>query len=128
MSTKVIIGKEIGIQDIKKSYFFINNSYCEFPDDEKQFCNRLNKYTSHIIYKYIKSSNRITFIGDSITEGTKNGNHPWYEPMINCFKNKEIINISKGCYTTKLIIKMFKDELSESNSDLYIIALGTNDI
>ena len=81
-----------------------------------------------MIYKYIKSSNRITFIGDSITEGTKNGKHPWYEPMINCFKNKEIINISKGSYTTKLIIKMFKDELSESNSDLYIIALGTNDI
>ena len=128
MSTKVMIGKEIGIQDIKKSYFFINNSYYEFPDDEKQFCIRLNKYTSHMIYKYIKSSNRITFIGDSITEGTKNGKHPWYEPMINCFKNKEIINISKGSYTTKLIIKMFKDELSESNSDLYIIALGTNDI
>ena len=44
------------------------------------------------------------------------------------FKNKEIINISKGSYTTKLIIKMFRDELSKSKSDLYIIALGTNDI
>lgn len=27
MSTKVLIGKEIGIKDIKKNYFFINNSY-----------------------------------------------------------------------------------------------------
>ena len=73
-------------------------------------------------------SNKITFIGDSITEGTKNGNHPWYEPIIKCFHNKQIINISKGAYTTKLIIKMFKDELVKSKSDLYIIALGTNDI
>ena len=48
--------------------------------------------------------------------------------MIKCFYNKQIINIFKGAYTNKLIIKMFKDELVKSNSDLYIIALGTNDI
>ena len=41
---------------------------------------------------------------------------------------KKIINISKGSYTTKLILKQFKNDLIESNSDLYIIALGTNDI
>ena len=27
MSTKVLVGKEIGIKDIKENYFFINNSY-----------------------------------------------------------------------------------------------------
>jgi len=27
MSTKVLVGKEIGVKDIKKNYFFINNSY-----------------------------------------------------------------------------------------------------
>ena len=128
MSTKVMVGKEIGIQDIQKSYFFINNSYFEFSERKNHFCEKLEKYTSGKIYRYINSSKKITFIGDSITEGTKNGNHPWYEPMIHCFKNKEIINISKGSYTTKLIIKMFGDELSKSKSDLYIIALGTNDI
>ena len=127
MSTKVMVGKEIGIQDIQKSYFFINNSYFELSE-EKNFCKRLEKYSSHQIYQFFNSSNKITFIGDSITEGTKNGNHPWYEPIIKCFHNKQIINISKGAYTTKLIIKMFKDELVKSKSDLYIIALGTNDI
>ena len=30
MSTKVLVGKEIGIKDIKKNYFFINNSYYDF--------------------------------------------------------------------------------------------------
>lgn len=50
MSTKVMAGKEIGIQDIQKSYFFINNSYFEFPDKEKNFCKRLEKYSSHQIY------------------------------------------------------------------------------
>ena len=70
MSTKVMVGKEIGIQDIQKSYFFINNSYFEFPDKEKNFCKRLEKYSSHQIYQFFNSSNKITFIGDSITEGT----------------------------------------------------------
>jgi len=128
MSTKVMIGKEIGIKGIQKSYFFINNSYYEFPEKKNHFCERLETYASQKIYQYIKSSTKITFIGDSITEGTKNGYHPWYEPMINCFKNKQIINFSKGAYTTKLILKIFKDKLSESKADLYIIALGTNDI
>ena len=129
MSTKVLLGKEFGINDVKKNYFFINNSYYDFDKNENYFCDKLNKYYSErTLYKYINNSNSITFIGDSITKGTKNGYHPWYEPMINCFKNKKIINISKGSYTTKLILKNYKYDIIQSNSDLYIIAIGTNDI
>ena len=29
MSTRIMVGKEIGIKDINKIYFFINNSYYE---------------------------------------------------------------------------------------------------
>jgi fucose 4-O-acetylase-like acetyltransferase/poly-gamma-glutamate capsule biosynthesis protein CapA/YwtB (metallophosphatase superfamily)/lysophospholipase L1-like esterase len=128
MSTKVLVGKEFGINEAKKEYFFINNSYYDILNFSKDFCNKLNKYFDHEIYKYINNSNSITFIGDSITEGTKNGYHPWFEPMINCFKNKKIKNISKGAYTTKLILKKFKNEIIDSLTDLYIIALGTNDV
>ena len=128
MSTKVLVGKEFGINEVKREYFFINNSYFDLPNFSKNFCNKLNKYSEHEIYKYIKNSNSITFIGDSITEGTKNGYHPWYEPMINCFHNKKIKNISKGSYTTKLLFQKFKNKIIDSLTDLYIIALGTNDI
>jgi hypothetical protein len=48
--------------------------------------------------------------------------------MTKCFPNKKIINISKGSYTTKLILKDFKNDIIQSNSDLYIIAIGTNDV
>ena len=90
MSTKDLVGKEFGINEVKKEYFFINNSYYDIFDFSIDFCNKLNKYADHEIYKYINNSNSITFIGDRITEGTKNGYHPWFEPMINCFKNKKI--------------------------------------
>ena len=128
MSTKVLVGKEFGIDETKNEYFFINNSYYDLPNFSKDFCNKLYKYSANKIYKYIKNSSSITFIGDSITEGTRNGYHPWYEPMINCFKNKKIKNISKGSYTTKLILNKFKNDIINSLTDLYIIALGTNDI
>ena len=126
MATKVLVGKSIGIKDIKKEYFFINNSY--YDRDEDKFCFGLNKYSRKKIYKVIEKSKSITFIGDSITKGTKNGFHPWYEPMLKCFKNKKIKNISKGGYTTKLILENFGDELKYSKTELYIIAIGTNDI
>ena len=128
MSTKVLVGKQFGINEIKKNYFFINNSYFDLDISQNNFCSKLNNYSNKKIYKYIQNSNSITFIGDSLTEGTKNGYHPWYEPMINCFRNKKIINISKGSYTTKLIYNNFKNEIINSKSDLYIIAIGTNDI
>ena len=128
MSTKVLVGKEFGINEVKKEYFFINNSYYDFKENEDNFCNKIYKYSKKEIYKYINNSNSITFIGDSITEGTKNGHHPWYEPMIKCFKNKKIKNFSKGSYTTKLIINKYKKDIINSKSDLYIIALGTNDV
>ena len=128
MSTKVLVGKQFGINDVKKVYFFINNSYHEFNEKENNFCKILNKYSENELLKYIVKSNSITFIGDSITEGTKNDFHPWYEPIINCFKNKTIINISKGSYTTKLILNNYKKEIINSKSELYIIALGTNDV
>ena len=126
MATKVLVGKKFGINNIKKEYFFVNNSYYDI--DEDKFCFGLYKYSKTEIYKTIENSNSITFIGDSITEGTKNGFHPWYEPMLKCFKNKIIKNISKGSYTTKLILEDFEDELKYSKTDLYIIAIGTNDI
>ena len=128
MSTKVLVGKEIGINQIKNNYYFINNSFYDFDTIKNDFCYIINKYSNKIIYKYISASKSITFIGDSVTEGTLNGFHPWYEPIFNCFNNKKIKNISKGGYTTKLILKYSKNDIIESNTDLYIIAIGTNDI
>ena len=125
--TKVMIGEEIN--EIKENYYFINGSYIDIKNKETNLKNIINKkYIEKEIFKLIDKSYSITFIGDSITEGTKNNYHPWYEPLIYYFKNKKIINISKGSYTTTLIIKDFKYHIMKSKSDLYIIALGTNDI
>ena len=124
--TKVMIGKEIN--EIKENYFFINGSYVDIINKDTNIKSIIEKYKDKEIYKLINNSYSITFIGDSITEGTKNNYHPWYEPLIYYFSNKKVINISKGSYTTSLIIKNYKLHIRSSRTDLYIIALGTNDI
>ena len=127
MSTKVLLGRAFGINEVKNNYFFVNNSFYDI-DKDNNFCKKLDIYSEKKIYKYLSNSSSITFIGDSLTEGTVNGYHPWFEPLLNCFKKKKINNISKGSFTTKLIIDKFKQDIIKSNSDLYIIAIGTNDI
>lgn len=127
--TKIMIKKEIPIKNVKKNYFFINGSFVDISNIESKLKNIISeKYTNKKLYKLIDNSYSITFIGDSITEGTKNNYHPWYEPLIYYFRNKKIINISKGSYTTLLIINNYKYHIKKTKSDLYIIALGTNDV
>ena len=140
-----MLNEEISISEAKEQYYFINNSYYDISNKESKIKNLINgKYKNKRIYKLINISNSITFIGDSITEGIKNNFHPWYEPLIYCFNNKKIINISKGSYRTslsflnieiqnflengRLIIKNYKYHILKSKSDLYIIAIGTNDV
>lgn len=74
----------------------------------------------------IENASSICFIGDSITAGSVNGGYAWYEPLLNSFNDKKVTNVSKGGATTKTILNMTK-EINES-SDLYIIAIGINDI
>lgn len=127
--TKVMIKKEIPINNVKENYFYINGSFTDISNKESQLKILISeKYTEKELFKLIEKSYSITFIGDSITEGIKNNFLPWYEPLIYYFKNKKVINISKASYTTQLIIQNYKYHIIKSKSDLYIIALGANDV
>jgi lysophospholipase L1-like esterase len=123
-----MIGKEIPLSKMEEKYFFINNSYINVSNKETNIKQIIEKNKNKKLYKLINNSYSITFIGDSITEGTKNNFHPWYEPLIYYFQNKKIINISKGSYTSSLIIQKLKNQIIKSDSSLYIIAIGTNDV
>ena len=110
----------------------INNSYYYYPNKKYKYDNRYkleltNNDKKSIVYRKIEENNNICFIGDSITNGYKNGYKPWYIPLMNNF-DKNIINISKESYTSHDIINEFSNKIIESNCDLSIINIGTNDI
>ena len=86
-----------------------------------------NEDKSTPLYNKINQSNKICFIGDSITNGFKNGYYPWYIPLMKNF-NKEVVNISKEGYTAGDIVYIFSKDIKDSDCDLNIINVGTNDI
>ena len=123
--TKTMLDEEIGVDNLQERYFILNNN---FYKNKTPFITSNIEYKNNKLYNLISNSKSVTFIGDSITHGTKNGGYGWYEPLMNNFKEIRVNNISKGSYTTKLVIENFEDEIKKSKSDLYIISIGTNDI
>lgn len=78
-------------------------------------------------YKLLKSSKSVTFIGDSITGGGKNGGCGWYEPLITAFPNIAVNKQAWNGYTIQMILNR-KDEILKVSTDLYVIAVGVNDV
>ena len=61
---------------------------------------------------------KIACVGDSITEGTKNGGYGWYRAIEDLSEN--VSQCAKGGGTTKTILPKVA-----SDSDFYVVALGT---
>ncbi len=123
--TKVALGNEVKIKNIEKEYFYFKNGYkknlsTKFVLDEED--------KNNIIYKLINDNNSICFIGDSITEGTKNGQKPWFLSLMENFSNKKVYNFSKGGYKSEDIIYNFGKKIKNTSCDISFINIGTNDI
>ena len=83
---------------------------------------------SGIVYPLLQNANTVCFIGASITEGTKNGGIPWYEPIEHLIKGS-IQNVSVGGCTSKMLLEEgMLQKIVSAGADLYVIAIGTNDI
>ena len=126
VNTEIMFGNDVNINELEKYYYYTEEDYNNIKQLSMIDINEEYKNTE--IYKLLDESKSITFIGDSITAGSRNDKHPWYESLIEDFDDKKIINISKGGYTVKRIVKDYKKEILASKSDLYIIAIGINDI
>ena len=122
--TKVMLNKEISTFDIEEQYYFSKDGY--IPNKIKKL-NVTNDLKKKKLYQELLHSKSVCFIGDSITAGSINGGHGWYEPLTANFD----INVKKasyGSYTSKLLLKNKQNEIKNCTSDLNIIAIGANDI
>lgn len=80
-----------------------------------------------IFLRFIEEAESICFIGDSISEGTKNGGYGWFDPIISNYPEKRIAFLVKGGATSLYIIRNI-DLIKDCNANLYVIAIGCNDI
>lgn len=119
---KVVFGDHLDMHSISERYYFNENGFIRTRNKGLDLTDSIKNST---LYKAMSGSDKICFVGDSITEGTKNGGCPWYEPVESFFAGKAILNYSKGGCTVSYMLEHI-NEIPEA--DLYVIALGTNDV
>lgn len=123
--TRVTLGTELSEILIQKRYLF----------DEKGFQRKkvaplqVNEALANgKFFQSLKAAQNVCFVGDSITHGTKNGGVPWYEPL-EPFIGGTIFNASFGGATVKrLISDEFLSKIAVVSADLFVVAIGTNDV
>jgi len=120
--TKVVFGHEMDITSVTERYYFNENGFIRLKNTSLSVTEDMKNNT---LYQAMDRADSICFIGDSVTEGTKNGGCPWYEPIEHYFPNTKTDNYSKGGCTVSYISER-ADEIPDA--ELYVIALGTNDV
>ena len=120
--TNVVFGHAMDITSVTERYYFNENGFIRSKTTGLKLTNDMK---SGILYSEMENVGSVCFIGDSVTEGTKNGGCPWYEPVEELFPDKRILNYSKGGCTVSYMLER-TNEIPDA--ELYVIALGTNDV
>ena len=83
------------------------------------------------MYKILKNTERVCFIGDSITIGSASGGYGWYDGLLAKFPNIGSVDVAAtGGQTSASVFDNEKDMkiINESQADTYVVALGINDV
>lgn len=123
--TKTALGVELPIDNVQERFYsFYDQGYCRNVCSSLQYT---DTYKDSKLLCEINNSDKICFVGDSITEGTKNGGYGWFEPITTLFPNKIFCSFSKGAMTS-VYFRRCENDIASFNADLYVIAMGCNDI
>lgn len=118
--TSTIFGREFKFDMVRERYYFDEAGFIREPLKPLKNVHE-NKFLEHV-----NSHKSVCFLGDSITQGTKNGGVSWYEPLSE-YITAEIHNFSYGGGTVKTLTEHVSD-ICAVKSELYVIAIGTNDV
>ena len=116
--TKIMLGYEMSLDLVKERYYLTADGLY-LPRCEQLRINEELKNT--VLYEKIVSAQSVCYVGDSVTEGTKNGGYGWYRPIEKL--NAHTYECAKGGATTKKILSV-----PDSKYSLYVVAIGTNDV
>lgn len=123
--TKTAIGVNLSIDQIQKRYFtFADGGYVRNPVPALQW---KQEYADSKLVQLMQAANKTCFVGNSITEGTKNGGYGWHEPLVAMLSLKNISKWAKGSMTSKYFAEN-SQEIAKEKADLYVLSIGCNDI
>lgn len=119
--TGVMLGVTPDISGITESYLFDEEGFFRVKTTGLEITEEMK---NALLYPKLENAKSVVFIGDSVTEGTKNGGAPWYEP-IEEYLSSDVKNFSKGGAT----VSFFMDNADViPSAELYVTAVGTNDV
>ena len=120
--TRVVFKESMDIFSATKRYFFDKQKFIRSKTTGLELTDELRR---GVLFGELEKAQTICFVGDSVTEGTRNGGCPWYEPIEEYLNYKTVLNYSKGGCTVSYMIEHAKEI---PVAELYVIALGTNDV
>ncbi|MBR5768183.1 MAG: CapA family protein [Clostridia bacterium] len=122
--TEVMLGEKVGIYLLQEKFCFDERGFFRVKNTSVDVTGDM---TGSVMYKALTEAKNVCFVGDSLTEGTKNGGVPWYEPLKELVKGK-ITNCGWGSATVKVLLDSHIDEIKKADADLFVVAIGTNDV
>lgn len=120
--TQVVFGQAMNIDGVSEQYYFDQTGFLRSPVTGLALTAAERSGT---LYRALAQAESVCFVGDSVTEGTKNGGCPWYEPLLAHFKNTPVSAFAKGGCTVSYMVEHVDDI---PKAGLYVIALGVNDV
>ena len=120
--TSVVFGKSMDMASMPSRYYFGKDGFFRTKLGGLELTEAMRQ---GVLFRALSSADSICFVGDSVTEGTKNGGCGWYEPIEEHLDGKEVSCYAKGGCTVSYMVDRAADI---PNVDLYVIALGANDV
>lgn len=122
--TSTMLGTELDLNMLQDRYRFDAQGFARVKNTSVALTDAMRQGT---LYSLLTQAHDVCFVGDSITEGTKNGGVPWYEPLESLIPG-EAINRGWGASTVRSLLRDHLSEITQPDADLFVIAIGTNDI
>ena len=122
--TAVMLGRKLSLDQLQETYYLFPEGYARSPAPGIEVPERLK---SKQLYQLLSGAGSVTFVGDSLTEGTKNGGYGWYEPLVAAFPGLVVRKRAWGGHTSRMLLDR-KEEILDVPADVYVVAIGTNDV
>ena len=121
--TSTIFGHAFGFDMVRERYYFDNRGFMR--QTAKPLTGDFDVAGSAFI-KLVNSVKSVCFVGDSITQGSRNGGSPYYEPLRE-YISAEVSSFAQGGGTVHTLIDN-AEKITASKAEMYVIAIGTNDV
>ena len=122
--TRVMLGVELDLNMAQERLYLDEHG---FMRSETPPLDITDEMMSRPFHRLLTSAENICFVGDSITAGSRNGGVPWYEPIERLIRGN-VFNRAWDSCTLKRLLKNHLEEITSAEADLFVIAIGTNDV